>query len=108
MIVHVVLFEPRAGLSDEQRERVVADLRKAAREIPTIRRFRIGRRVTHGLAGYEQAMTDNYQYAAIIEFDDREGLEAYLRHPGHEAAARHFAEAASHALAYDYEVTELK
>ena len=108
MIVHVVLFQPRAGLSDEQRDRVLADLRQAATEIPTIRRFRIGRRVLHGLPGYEQAMTDNYEYAALIEFDDREGLEAYLRHPAHAAAGAHFTAAASRAVAYDYEVSELK
>ena len=108
MIVHVVLFQPRPGLSDEQRDRVLADLRTAATEIPAIRRFRIGRRVLHGLPGYEQAMTDTYEYAALIEFDDREGLEAYLRHPAHETAGAHFTAAASRALAYDYEVSELK
>ena len=31
-------------------------------------------------------MRDNYEYVALIEFDDREALEAYLRHPAHEAA----------------------
>jgi hypothetical protein len=108
VIVHVVLFQPRAGVTDAQRNRVLDDLRRAATEIPTIRRFRIGRRVLHGLPGYEQAMTDNYEYVAIIEFDDRDGLEAYLRHPAHETAGAHFTTAASRALAYDYEVSELK
>lgn len=107
MIVHVVLFQPRPGLSDEERDRVLADLRQAATEIPTIRRFRIGRRVLHGLPGYEQAMTDDYGYAAIIEFDDRAGLEAYLRHPAHEAAGAHFTSSALRALAYDYEVGDV-
>lgn len=108
MIVHVVLFQPRAGLSDEQRDRVLDDLRRAATEIPSIRRFRIGQRILHGLPGYEQAMTDDYEYAAIIEFDDRDDLEAYLRHPAHEAAGAHFTTAAARAVAYDYEVIELK
>ena len=108
MIVHVVLFEPRAGISTDEQARILDDLRRAATEIPSIRRFRIGRRITHGLPGYEQAMTENYEYAAIIEFEDREGLEAYLQHPAHEAAGRVFTNAASHALAYDYDVSELK
>jgi hypothetical protein len=108
VIVHVVLFQPRPGLSDEQRDRVLADLRRAATEIPSIRRFRIGQRILHGLPGYEQAMSDNYEYAAIIEFDDREGLEAYLRHPAHETAGAHFNTSAARAIAYDYEVSELK
>jgi hypothetical protein len=106
MIVHVVLFEPRAGLSTDEQNRILEDLRRAAREIPSIRRFRIGRRVKHGLPGYEQAMTESYEYAAFIEFDDRDGLEAYLRHPAHEAAGRIFTDAASHALAYDYDVLD--
>ena len=51
-------------------------------------------------------MLVDYQYAAIVEFDDRAGLEAYLRHPAHDAAGRHFTQSAAHALAYDYEVTD--
>jgi hypothetical protein len=108
VIVHVVLFEPRPGLTDDQRRAVVEDLRQAAATIPSVRRCRIGPRLRHGLPGYEQAMRDDYGYAAILEFDDRVGLEAYLRHPAHEAAGRHFSDAASRALAYDYEVSELK
>jgi hypothetical protein len=108
MIVHVVLFEPRADLTDAQRQQVLEDLRAAAAQIPTLRRCRIGERITLGLPGYEQAMTANFQYIAIMEFDDRAGLEAYLRHPAHAAAGRHFTEAAARALAYDYEVEDLK
>jgi hypothetical protein len=108
VIVHVVLFEPRADLTDAQRDKVLDDLRAAAAEIPTLRRCRIGQRIKLGLPGYEQAMTADYQYAAMMEFDDRAGLEAYLRHPAHVAAGRHFTESAARSLAYDYEVGELK
>jgi hypothetical protein len=108
VIVHVVLFEPRADLTDAQRNKVLDDLRAAAAAIPTLRRCRIGQRITLGLPGYEQAMTVDYQYAAIMEFDDRAGLEAYLRHPAHVAAGRHFTESAARALAYDYDVGDLK
>ena len=52
-------------------------------------------------------MAVDYQYAAVMEFDDRAGLEAYLRHPAHEAAGRHFTESAAHAVAYDYELSDL-
>lgn len=107
MIAHVILFEPRADLTDAQRDQVLDDLRRAAREIPSIRRFRIGRRLRHGLPGYEQAMRDDYEYAAIIEFDDREGLEGYLRHPAHAAAGAHFTASAARALAYDYDVSDV-
>jgi hypothetical protein len=72
--------------------------------IPSIRSLRIGRRVRHGLPGYEQAMSVDYGYVALFEFDDRAALEAYLRHPAHEAAARHFTASAAHSLAYDFDV----
>ena len=106
MIVHVILFEPRPDLTDAQRQRVIDDLRAAAASIPSLRRCRIGRRLRHGAPGYEAAMKVDYQYAAIMEFDDRAGLEEYLRHPAHHAAGRHFTMSASSALAYDYEVEE--
>ena len=106
MIVHIVLFEPRADLTEVRRRQVIEDLRAAATSIPSLRRCRIGRRLRHGAPGYEAMMTVDFQYAAIMEFEDRAGLDAYLRHPAHHAAGRHFTTSASSALAYDYEVEE--
>ena len=108
MIAHVVLFEPRPDLPVEDRTRVFEDLRLAATTIPTVRRFRVGRRVRHGLPGYEAAMTASYSYAVIVEFDDRAGLEEYLRHPSHHAIGAHFVQSASQAIAYDYEVSDIE
>ena len=50
-------------------------------------------------------MKVDYQYVAIFEFSDRAALEAYLRHPAHEAAGRHFTASAAHSLAYDFDLT---
>lgn len=108
MIVHVVLFEPRPDLAESDRRQVLEDLRAAATVIPQVRRCRFGRRVRHGLPGYESAMAHDYQYVAVMEFDDVAGLQAYLRHPAHLAAGRHFTMSAANALAYDYEVEEAK
>lgn len=106
MIAHVVLFRPRADLSPSERREMIETLAAAASGIPCIRRFRVGRRVTHGLPGYEQAMREGYEYAAIAEFDDIVGLKAYLEHPLHSAVARCYAGTAETALAYDYEVVD--
>lgn len=106
MIVHVVLFSPRPDLSDSDRAALVAALESASKYIPSIKRLRIGKRVKHSLPGYEQMMRDDYEYAVIIEFDDVEGLKAYLQHPAHAAAGHHFTASASRALAYDYEVAK--
>ena len=106
MIAHIVLFQPRPDLTDDERTDMLAALIDAAKGIPQVRHFRVGRRITHGLPGYEQVMRDDYAFAAIIEFDTVDGLKSYLAHPSHERLARHFASSASRALAYDYEVSD--
>ena len=106
MIVHVVLFSPKPALSATDRAAVLEAVSSAAREIPSIRRLRVGKRIKHALPGYEQAMPDDYEYAVVIEFDDVAGLKSYLQHPSHVAAGHHFTASASKALAYDYEVAD--
>lgn len=108
MIVHVVLFQPRENLPAEERARILEELRAAAATIPSVRRFRLGRRVTHGLPGYEQAMHEAYAFAALIEFDNRSGLVEYLRHPSHQSIGAHFTISTQRALAYDYEMEEVR
>jgi Stress responsive A/B Barrel Domain len=108
MIAHVILFRPKEDMPPDARQAVLDALSVAALDIPTVRRFRVGRRVRHGAAGYEQSMRENFEYSVIVEFDDMDGLTAYLAHPGHAAIGRQFTEAATVALAYDYEVVDLK
>lgn len=104
MIAHVVLFAPRADLSRAQRLDILESFRAAADGAPSVRSIRIGRRVRHGLPGYEGAMRENFEYVAILEFDDVDGLKAYLQHPAHTSAGRHFGTSAAAALAYDYAI----
>lgn len=106
MIAHIVLFEPKPDLSGDDRQQLVDGLRAAAREIPAVRRLRIGRRIAHGLPGYEQMMRDDYSFAAVIEFESVEDLRAYLAHPAHANIGRHFIESSVRALAYDFRLVE--
>jgi hypothetical protein len=66
----------------------------------------VGRRITHG-AGYEARMPDTADYFVAIEFDDAEGLAAYLRHAAHEELGVQFTEALAGALVYDFQAVEL-
>jgi hypothetical protein len=104
VIAHVVLFRPRPDLADTARQDLLDGLAEAAAAIPSIRRFHVGRRLLHGLPGYEQAMAQGFDYAAIVEFDDREGLLAYLTHPTHLRIGEHFTASAEASVAYDYEM----
>jgi hypothetical protein len=43
----------------------------------------------------------DYQFAAVLEFDDEAGLTAYLEHPAHQQLGALFFEAFEQALMYD-------
>jgi hypothetical protein len=105
MIVHVVLFRLKPQLTDASREGLAQALSRATRNIPTIRRARIGARLTMGRP-YEQLMSIDYSFAAILEFDDREGLQAYLDHDVHDELAQRFYASIEQALTYDFEMWE--
>jgi hypothetical protein len=103
MIAHVVLFRPRASLSEAERTAFVLALEAALREIPSIARALVGRRVTLGRR-YDAPDADGYPFAAILEFHSRDDLVAYLDHPAHQALGEHFYTASDAALALDFEI----
>ena len=107
MIAHVVLLQPRPDLTQQQRADALAALRRAAADVPEIRRFRFGQRVRHGMPGYEQMMAQDFEFALIIEVDDVDALKRYLQAPAHTALGHLFSSATSAALAYDYAVDDL-
>ena len=104
MIVHVVLFKPKPTITDADRRAMFEAVRTASTEIPSVKRFRIGRRVTHG-RDYETSMTQDYTYAAVIEFEDLQGLKAYLNHASHQHLSELFYALLETGLVYDYEMT---
>lgn len=106
MVWHLVLMKPKPDLGDADRAALVAAFKRAVREIPAVRDVRVARRVLHG-AGYEQGVPDAADYAAVIAFDNLEGLQEYLRHPAHDDLGATFGRSLSAALVYDFEVTGL-
>jgi len=105
MILHIVLFRPRAGLGENQRQSLAKAFADAIDNIASIKRARIGRRRTHGRA-YEQLMREDYTHAAVIEFDDLAGLQAYLEHPAHAELGSRFFDCFEQALMYDFDVQD--
>lgn len=55
---------------------------------------------------YERLMHSDYPYAAVLEFDDRAGLMAYLEHPVHDELGSRIYTAFADALMYDFELQE--
>ena len=102
MITHVVLMKPRPDLSDADRHAFAASFERAAKEIPSVRAVRLGRRVLHG-AGYESGAAGPTDYLVAIDFDDLDGLRAYLEHPAHAELGTRFATSLAGAMVFDYE-----
>jgi Stress responsive A/B Barrel Domain len=106
MFLHIVLFRPNVSVSDADRAAMFDALHAAATGISSVRRFHVGTRVQHGRP-YEQMMTADYPFAAVVEFDDLAGLQMYLDHPQHERLGALFYQLLEAALVYDYEVRSL-
>jgi hypothetical protein len=105
VIAHVVLFRPRRELADAGRLALIAAFEAALGSIPLIRRARVGRRLTMGRS-YEALMRADYPYIAILEFEDRAALTAYLDHPAHEQLATRFFASVEESLIYDFELAD--
>jgi len=106
VITHVVAMKPRADLTARDREALIEAFEQAVREISVVRAVRVGRRVTHG-AQYEQTSPDAADFLIQIDFDDLAGLQAYLRHPAHEAVGAHFNRLLVSGWVYDFETGDL-
>ena len=102
MLTHVVLFRLRPDVPLEERSAIIDAYARALREIPVIRRAQVGRRVRFGRP-YEAMMRTDFPYAAIFEFDDLDGLRAYLDHPAHQDMATRLFAAIAETLIYDFE-----
>jgi hypothetical protein len=103
VIAHIVLLQPKPDLTEAQRAEALDTIRRSAANLPEVR-LRLGRRVRHGLPGYEQLMTQDFEYALIVEADDIDALTRYLAAPAHVALGHLFYAATAAALAYDYEM----
>jgi hypothetical protein len=103
VIAHVILFRPRPDVALSDRRAIIDAYAVALQAIPAIRRAHVGRRVRVGRA-YEDMMRTDFPYAAVLEFDDLEGLRAYLDHPAHEEMATRLFAAVAETLVYDFEM----
>jgi hypothetical protein len=105
MVIHVVLYRPKANLEKTIRAALTDAVSTARDEIPQIRRFVVGKRVTNG-PQYQLGNFPDLPYVAVVEFTDREGLEAYLAHPGHQQLGRLFNTTVEAGLVYDFDVVD--
>lgn len=74
MICHVVLVRLRDDLSEEATERFLEQAREVLGAIPGVRNLRAGRDIRGD---------SSHPCALVMEFADRDALEAYQVHPEH-------------------------
>ncbi len=102
MLTHVVLFRPKPGLGPADADALVAAIERAARDIPVVRRFEVGRQ-TASPPAYTAGAAPDFPFVAMVWVDDRAGLDAYLAHPAHQALGAAFNAALGAALVFDFD-----
>ena len=102
VLTHVVLFRPKPGLAEADGEALIAAIERAARDIPAVRRFEVGRRTATPPA-YAAGAPPDFPFVAMVWVDDRAALDAYLAHPAHRALGAAFNAALGAALVFDFD-----
>ena len=90
MILHIVLYQPKATASLEELQALSQAIEEAARDIQTISQVRVGRAKDLGFGYKTWPYNQTSGYAAVFEFSDIHGLRAYLMHDRHKDLAEMF------------------
>ena len=101
MILHVVLYQPKATATPEQLAELAGALEAASREIASISQVRVGKAVDFGFGYNNWPQDQNTGNVAIFEFKDRSSLESYLAHDAHRKLAALFWSTSDHPIIFD-------
>ena len=108
MILHIVLYEPKPGLSEADMAQFSAVLLEACATIPSIRQVRSGKTIDLGLGFEHRSEGLEFRYVAIFEFESVDGLKDYLTHPAHAALAEQFWKHCERTMILDVEAEDPK
>jgi hypothetical protein len=76
MYMHMFAFRFRAGVTEEQKQRIVSEIRKLQDEIPQVLETWVGRN--------ESPRGKAYELGGVMKFEDAAACEAYGAHPVHQ------------------------
>jgi hypothetical protein len=76
MYIHMFAFRFNAGVTEEQKEQIVREIRKLQNEIPQVLESWVGRNDSPRGRGYE--------LGGVMKFRDKAACEAYGAHPVHQ------------------------
>ena len=95
MIQHILHWNYKDDVAEEERVTIEAELEALPNKIPSLRGLRWGP-VTGG-------RNQTFSHTFVMLFDDMEGLEEYARHPAHVRFAAPFREACATQVVVDFE-----
>jgi hypothetical protein len=99
MIKHIVLWTFRESADGRDREEniaLAAEMLKALKDkIPAVRHLEVGRNINRSEGSFDLAL--------YSEFDSREGLEGYQKHPEHLRAAEFLSRVRDRRAVTDYQ-----
>lgn len=108
MIAHIVLFSPKSGLGITEQKSLALTIQETCKAVPCIQRAMVGRSVDVD-PGYGRVLGNKtYEFAAVLEFKDRNDLIGYLNHPSHARLGAMFWEYCDHARAVVIEIEMLR
>lgn len=97
MVEHVVLFKTTPEATEEQVDRMVAELKALRHKIPGIVDLSVGRNFSERNQGFEVGL--------VVRFTDRAALEVYLPHPAHRGCVdTYVAPIKADVIVVDYEI----
>src|SRR5580658_3502525 len=76
MYIHMFAFRFKAGVTEQQKEKIVTEIRNLQNEIPEVLESRVGRNDSPRGQGYE--------LGGVMKFADKSACEAYGAHPVHQ------------------------
>ncbi|HET9371703.1 MAG TPA: Dabb family protein [Vicinamibacterales bacterium] len=107
MIAHIVLFRPKAGLSQDQLRSFARSIKATIEGSEGLRRGTVGRAVAIN-AGYARHLDNStYPFAAVLEFESADALVKYLVKPAHQTLGRLFWEYCDGTVVTEFESEEL-
>jgi hypothetical protein len=76
MVIHTFAFRWQPGVTPEQKQKVIAEIRSLQGRIPGLQETWVGVNISPRSQGYE--------LGGVMRFNDRAALEAYSDHPVHQ------------------------
>lgn len=98
MVRHILLLQPRAGVSPASIEDARQSLAELVGKIHGLLDFHWG----ENFASVERR--DGYSFGFTMDFLDKQALDAYAPHPDHKIAAAKVREAFDRIAAFDFEI----